>query len=209
MIRMVQCTSAEQAQKYFSDALSRSDYYINDQECVGEFRGKIANRLGIAGPATKELFQALCENLNPVTGKPLTQRTVENRTVYNDINFQIPKSISAALLVYGDDRILPAFQDSVHDTMGDIETDAQTRVRKNGQNENRLTGEILYSDFLHLTARPVDGDTAPDPLLHYHCTTFNVTWDETDRNIKPYSFATSNRTCPIIRNVFSSDLPTA
>jgi conjugative relaxase-like TrwC/TraI family protein len=202
MIRMVQCTSAEQAEKYFSDALSRADYYINDQECIGQLQGKVADRLGIAGPATKELFHALCWNMNPATNQPLTPRTTENRTVYYDINFHCPKSVSIAFSVYGDDRILSAFQDSVRETMVDIESDMQTRVRKSGQNDNRRTGELLYSDFIHFTARPQDEETAPDPLLHAHCTTFNVTWDETEQLYKAGQFQDIKRDMPFYQERF-------
>jgi conjugative relaxase-like TrwC/TraI family protein len=72
--------------------------------------------------------------------------------------------------------------------MADIECDAQTRIRKNGQNDNRRTGELLWSDFLHQTARPVNEDISPDPLLHYHFTVFNVTMDETEQEYKAVQF---------------------
>ena len=59
MIRMIQVTSTEHAEDYFNDALSHTGYYINGQESTGAFRGKIADRLGVTGPATKEVFQSL------------------------------------------------------------------------------------------------------------------------------------------------------
>jgi conjugative relaxase-like TrwC/TraI family protein len=193
---MIQVTSAAHAEDYFKEALSQTGYYINGQECSGQFRGKIAERLGIAGPATKDVFHALCNNIHPATGQTLTQRTTENRTVYYDINFHCPKSVSIAYAIYNNENVLAAFQESVHETMLDMEADAQTRVRKNGQNENRPTGELLWADFVHLTARPVDDDTNPDPHLHCHCTTFNVTWDEAEQQYKAGQFRDIKRDMP-------------
>ncbi|WP_245843654.1 MobF family relaxase [Niastella vici] len=192
---MIQIKSAAHAEDYFNEAFLQAGYYINEQESPGQFRGKVAERLGIAGPATKDVFHSLCWNLNPVTGQPLTQRTTENRTVYYDINYHCPKSVTLAYLIYGDERILAAFQASVQETMRDMEADAQTRVRKNKRDENRLTGELLYSDFVHLTARPVD-DTNPDPHLHCHCTTFNATWDEAEQIFKAVQFKDIKRDMP-------------
>lgn len=196
MLRMIQIKSAAHAEDYFNEALSQTGYYINGQERPGEFKGKIAERLGLTGPATKEVFHDLCNNINPITGQTLTQRNAQDRTVYYDINFHCPKSVTTAYAVYGREDILTAFKESVQETMLDIEADAQTRVRKNGQNENRPTGELLWADFVHLTARPVDDDTTPDPHLHCHCTVFNVTWDDTEQVYKAGQFRDIKRDMP-------------
>jgi len=194
---MIQVKSAAHAEDYFNDALSQAGYYINDQqESPGQFQGKIAGRLRITGPATKEVFHSLCWNINPVTRQTLTQRTTEDRTVYYDITALCPKSVSIAYAVYGYEDILTAFQESVNETMLDIEADAQTRVRKNGQNDNRRTGELLWSGFDHSTARPVDDDTNPDPHLHRHNTVFNVTWDEAEQVYKAGQFQFIKRDMP-------------
>ena len=155
-----------------------------------------SDRLGVTGPATKEVFQSFCRNINPASGQTLTQRTTQNRTVYYDINFHCPKSVSIAYSIYDDDNILAAFQESIHETMLDIEADAQTRIRKNNMNENRRTGELLWADFVHYTSRPVDDDTTPDPHLHCHCTTFNVTWDKDEQIYKAGQFRDIKRDMP-------------
>ena len=38
MIRMFQSQTAGQAKTYFNEALSKADYYINDQELNGRFQ---------------------------------------------------------------------------------------------------------------------------------------------------------------------------
>jgi conjugative relaxase-like TrwC/TraI family protein len=192
MIRMVQCVAADQAKSYFADALSKADYYINDQELQGRFQGKLVEPLGLETAVSKEAFYALCENLHPLTGKKLTERTKENRTVGYDINFHCPKSVSIIHALSKDTHILDAFQSAVKETMEDIEQDSQTRVRKNGKDEDRATGAMIWAEFVHQTARPVEG-FLPDPHLHAHCFTFNVTWDEHEKKMKAAQFRDSKR----------------
>ena len=192
---MIQSLSAEQAKEYHTDELTHSGYYLDDQELKGSFHGRIAGRLGIAGEVDKKTFDALCDNIHPVTYGNLTPRTALNRTVGYDINFHCPKSVSVLHVLSNDDHILEAFRCSVHATMRDIEADMQTRVRKGGKDEDRRTGELLWADFLHQTARPVK-DAEPDPHLHCHCYTFNVTWDEVEQQYKAGQFRDIKRDMP-------------
>jgi conjugative relaxase-like TrwC/TraI family protein len=205
MIRMIQSSSAGQAKAYFSDALVKSDYFVNDQELQGRFEGRIAERLGITGMASKESFFALCENKQPLTGQALTPRTKEERTTGYDINFHCPKSVSIIHALSKDNHIMELFQSSVRATMNDIEADAQTRVRKNGRYADRITGELIWADFTHQTARPVD-DSAPDPQLHSHCFVFNVTWDEQEKRYKAGQFRDIKRDMPYYQALFHKRL---
>ena len=50
------------------------------------------------------------------------------------------------------------------DRMAEIEEQTATRVRQKGVQENRVTGNFAWAEFVHFTARPVDG--IPDPHLH-------------------------------------------
>jgi hypothetical protein len=81
---MIQNQYSRQAKAYFNDALSTSDYYLGSQEVGGCFRGKVAERLGISGPVNCKAFFSLCDNRHPVTGKRMTARTVDKRTVFYD-----------------------------------------------------------------------------------------------------------------------------
>lgn len=205
MIRMIQSSSASHAKAYFSDALIKSDYYLNDQELQGRFNGQLANRLGLNEPASKDTFFALCENRNPLNGNPLTPRTKEDRTIGYDINFHCPKSVSILHALAKDDHIMEAFKVSVSDTMRDIEADSKTRVRKSGNQEDRDTGELIWADFTHQTARPVD-DHSPDPHLHSHCFVFNATWDEEEKQIKAGKFKDIKRDMPYYQARFHKRL---
>ena len=205
MIRMIQSSSAAHAKAYFSDALVKSDYYLDDQELQGSIKGRLANRLGLGKEATKETFFALCENINPITGEQLTPRKKDDRTTGYDINFHCPKSVSVLHALAKDDHILNAFQDCVNETMLDMERDSKTRVRKDGQYDDRNTGELLWANFVHQTARPVDG-SLPDPHLHAHCFVFNATWDEHEKQIKAGQFRDIKRDMPYYQARFHKRL---
>lgn len=205
MIRMIQSRSAGHAKAYFSDALSKSDYYTSDQELPGYWQGKLAGRLGIDGLTSKESFFALCENRHPLTGDPLTPRTKAERTTGYDINFHCPKSVSVLHVFAEDDHLLTAFRQSVTDTMQAIEQDAKTRIRKGGVYDDRHTGELIWAHFTHQTARPVEGFT-PDPHLHSHCFVFNGTWDEEEKRIKAGQFKDIKRDMPYYQAMFHKNL---
>lgn len=205
MIRMIQSKTAARAKTYFNDALLKSDYYVNDQELNGKFRGSVAKRIGIEGTVVKDVFHSLCENIHPIIGTPLTPLKKQNRTVGYDINFHCPKSVSVLHALSKDGHILQAFHQSVLDTMNDIEQDAQTRVRKNGKDENRPADGLLYADFIHQTARPVKDDL-PDPHLHCHCFVFNVTWDDIESKFKAGQFRNIKRDMPYYQALFHKRL---
>eukprot|EP01136_Pigoraptor_vietnamica_P015692 Opistho-1_new@4469 len=97
----------------------------------------------------------------------MTPRKREERTTGYDINFHCPKSISILHSLSKDHHILDAFHESVKETMQDIEKDSKTRIRKNNVYDDRDTQELVWADFVHQTARPVEGH-APDPHLHAH-----------------------------------------
>lgn len=205
MIRMIQSGSAGHAKAYFADALSKADYYLDDQELQGTLSGRLAERLDLAGPVTKELFYALCENRNPETEQALTPRSKLNRTIGYDINFHCPKSVSVLHALAPDPHILDAFEKSVAETMRDIEEAAQTRIRKNGKQEDRQTGELIWAEFVHQTARPVEGH-APDPHLHMHCFVFNATFDKQENKIKAAQFRDIMRHMPYYQARFHKRL---
>lgn len=205
MIRMIQSSSAGHAKAYFSEALSKSDFFLNNQELPGQWQGKLAERLGLRGQTSKEDFFALCENKNPKLGSSLTAVTREDRRIGYDINFHCPKSVSILHVLTDDGEIVNAFTQSVTATMQLIEADSKTRVRKAGQNYDRTTGELAWGHFVHQTARPVEG-YLPDPHLHSHCFVFNATWDDTEKEFKAGQFGDIKRDMPYYQAYFHKNL---
>lgn len=200
VLRIIENASRGGAKSYFSTA----DYYTEGQELVGLWRGQGAARLGLSGTIESKDWDALCDNRDPNSGKTLTARQKANRRVGYDINFHVPKSVSLVYGLTGDERILDAFRASVDETMQDMEAEMKTRVRKGGKDEDRTTGNMVWGEFVHFTARPVDG--IPDPHLHAHCFAFNTTWDETESRWKAGQFAGLKRDAPYFEAVFHSRL---
>lgn len=178
---------------------------MDDQELGGQFHGKISERLGLTGAIEKSDFYRLCENINPKTGEKLTPRTKTTRTVGYDINFHCPKSVSILHGLGTDKLVLEAFRQSVHSTMLRIEQDMKTRVRTENKSYDRKTGEMIWGEFIHQTARPVDG-SPPDPHLHAHCYALNVTWDEDEVKFKAGQFRDVKRDMPYYQSVFHKTL---
>ncbi len=94
MIRMIQSSSVQQAKSYFTEALLKADYFLNDQELKGMFHGKLAHRLGLDVQVDKKQSHALCENRDPKKSSPITPKTNDERTVGYEISFHCPKSVS-------------------------------------------------------------------------------------------------------------------
>jgi len=178
---------------------------VNDQELPGRFHGKLKTKLGLKDDITSKAFRLLCDNRHPVTGKPLTPRTKQNRTVAYDINFHVPKSVSVLNVLSKDSHIIEAFRDSVHDTMLRIQADAITRLRKKGQDSDSPTGQLLWGEFVHQTARPVK-NLVSDPHLHAHCLVMNLTWCPIDRQFKAGQFRDIKRDMPYYQAMFHKNL---
>ena len=191
MLRIVPSRSSEGAKSYFDDALSRGDYYLEDQEMAGLWGGEAAKKIGLEGEVTREAFHLLCDNINPVTGKRLTARNHAKRRVGYDFNFHCPKTVSAVFALTQDARILKAFRASVRETMQELERDCEGRVGGKGAFVTETTGSMLWGEFVHLTSRPVDG--VPDPHLHAHCFAMNATWDPKRQMWKAADFGTIKR----------------
>lgn len=200
MLRIIQNSTSAGAKSYYSTA----DYYSEGQELTGVWRGKGAQRLGLAGNVGKEDWDALCDNINPRAGDSLTARQKDNRRVGYDFNFHVPKSVSILYGLTEDPRILDAFRAAMNATMSDMEAEMQARVRSAGRNEDRTTGNLIWGEFVHTTARPVDG--LPDPHLHCHAFVFNATWDEEESRWKAGQFAGLKRDAPYFEALFHSRL---
>ena len=196
MLRVTQQDNSAAAKDYYSKA----DYYTEGQEIVGQWGGRAAEQLGLSGVVDKDSFDRLCDNLDPRNGRKLTVRTRSDRSVGYDFTFSVPKSVSLLYAMTGDRDLLDAFRAAVDETMHDIESEMKTRVRKSGRDEDRLTGNMVWAEFIHTTSRPVDG--VPDPQLHAHCFAFNSTWDDHEKRYKAGQFKELKASAPLFQAMF-------
>jgi conjugative relaxase-like TrwC/TraI family protein len=207
MLTMSKPLSAGQAQSYHQkEFTSREQNYWSQRGVVaGEWQGRLAGPLGLAGAVSAEDFTKLSQGQHPETGEQLirqrasyeyqdadgkTIKTMERRAGW-DATFSAPKSVSLTALVGGDDRVREAHRDSVRIALEQLEHYTQARI--GGNHPPETTGKFVAAKFEHDTARPVDGYVAPQ--LHTHAVIFNITEreDGQPRAIQPQSLFDSQQ----------------
>ncbi len=167
---------------YAQRHLQHSDYYDEHRRVQGEWQGRGAELLGLRGNVTREQFEAVREGLHPGTGEFLRPRHSADRanadgseqskarSLY-DLTFSAPKSVSVQAMVGGDERLVAAHDKAVGEALAEAENHASARVRLNGANENRATGNWIVATYRHDTSRELD------PQLHTHAVAANLTYD--------------------------------
>jgi conjugative relaxase-like TrwC/TraI family protein len=168
------------AEGYFDEHLAQNDYYAAGEIRPGQWIGAGAERLELNNVVTRDQFHALCENKNPNDGERLTlrQEKTNQRRVFYDFTCSAPKSVSVLAVTMDDDRLVSAHEEATRIAFRELETFAATRVRKQGNQRDRTTGNLVAAAFTHTSSR------ALDPLLHTHLTVFNATFDETEKRWK-------------------------
>ncbi len=202
--------SLANARQYFREHLTVGDYYSQGMKVAGEWLGEGTRKLGLGGRVDEAAFLALCEGKNPATGEMLGQRmntvrddgrrdTVANRRIFFDFVVAPPKSVSVVAL-HQDDRIVGLHNQAVQRAMDELETFAETRVRKSRTNTERVTGNLLTACFRHDTSRELD------PHLHTHCVVFNATFDAVESRWKALHPAGMYRAKEFATNVYRHEL---
>jgi conjugative relaxase-like TrwC/TraI family protein len=167
---------------YAQRHLEHNDYYDEHRKVQGEWQGRGAELLGLRGTVTREQFEAVREGSHPDTGEFLRPRhgadrvnddgtkQSKARSLY-DLTFSAPKSVSIQAMVGGDERLIAAHDKAVREALAEAENYAATRVRLNGANDDRPTGNWIVAAYRHDTSRELD------PQLHTHAVAANLTYD--------------------------------
>ena len=167
---------------YSSRHLEHSDYYSESEKVTGQWRGRGVELLGLEGAVRHEDFEALRQGLDPRTGEFLRPRQSADRTSRNgatqsqgrslyDFTFSAPKSVSILAVLGKDDRLRDAHVTAVSEALEEAERYSATRVRQNGANEDRITGNMAIAVYQHDTSRELD------PQIHTHAVAANLTYD--------------------------------
>jgi len=201
MLRITHSKNADGAAKYFDEGLQRADYFAAEEQSIGVWGGAIAERLGLSGVVQKEDFIALCHNQKP-DGSKLNPRHSDDRKVGYDFTFSVPKSVSVAYALTGDETIKQAFEESVEATMQEIERNMRTQSGQGKEKTHIPTGEMIWASFTHRTSRPVDG--IPDPHLHRHCFALNTTWNESAGRFQAGEFGSIKQTASYYETAFDA-----
>lgn len=197
------------AREYFREHLRVGDYYAAGRTILGEWFGVGAEKLGLRGEVGEQAFLALCEGRRPDAEERLTARRntvresaggqVANRRVFYDLTFSPPKSVSVLGLIQ-DDRILALHDRAVRLVLSELEKFAETRVRRDGSETERATGNMVAALFRHDTSRELD------PHLHTHCVLFNATFDPVEQRWKALQAATLYRAQRFAENLYYHEL---
>jgi conjugative relaxase-like TrwC/TraI family protein len=167
---------------YSSRHLEHNDYYAEGERVVGQWQGRGAELLGLAGEVKSEDFEAVRLGLDPQTSEFLRLRhsadrlaadgmkLAQGRSLY-DFTFSAPKSVSVMAFVGGDERLAGAHKIAVSEALREMERHAASRVRQDGANENRATGNLVLAVYHHEASRELD------PQLHTHAVAANLTYD--------------------------------
>lgn len=162
--------------------LEQSDYYDENRTVEGHWYGRGAELLGLEGTVTHEEFEAIREGLDPRTREYLRPRQSADRisedgneqskarSLY-DLTFSAPKSISVMAIVGEDERLIDAHESAVREALKEAENYVAARVRVDGANENRMTGNWVVAAYTDDTSRGLD------PQLHTHAVAANLTYD--------------------------------
>ena len=152
---------------------------------VGHWQGRGAAELGLVGEVTDQQFEAIRQGLHPATGERLRPRQSADRLSVDgeiqsrgrhlyDFTLSAPKSVSIVAALGEDDRLVQAHHHAVDDALQELEASAAARVRMEGANENRRTGNLVLAVYHHDTSRELD------PQLHTHAVAGNLTYDGTE-----------------------------
>jgi conjugative relaxase-like TrwC/TraI family protein len=167
---------------YSSRHLENNDYYAEGERVVGQWRGRGAELLGLSGGVKTEEFEAVRQGLDPKTNEFLRLRLsadrlaadgtklAQGRSLY-DFTFSAPKSVSVMASVGSDDRLSAAHETAAAEALREMERHAAGRVRQNGADDDRTTGNLVLAVYHHDTSRELD------PQLHTHAVGANLTYD--------------------------------
>lgn len=164
MVCSVSCIkSAGAASAYYSQT---DDYYRDAGHAPTAWHGTGAAALGLAGEVSTEQAESLLQGHLP-NGERVGGD--DHRPGW-DATFSAPKSVSVALYVRGDDRLLAAHDAAVREAIAYLEREAAAaRIRENGEIRTDATGSLVVATYRHDTSR--EGD----PQLHTHSVIANVT----------------------------------
>jgi conjugative relaxase-like TrwC/TraI family protein len=145
-------------------------YYLDGDEPPGQWLGRGAEALGLAGEVDDDHFLALMDGRDPIDGVLLGTSHHERTVRGFDVTCSAPKSVSV-LFAIGDQRVrnevLDAHDAAVAAAFGWIEEHAHCRYRVDGEIWTVDADGLIAAAFRQHTSR------AHDPQVHTHLVIVN------------------------------------
>ena len=200
---MLQARNAQSPAYYLTP-----DCPTEEGELEARWGGKGSLLMGLGEEFDQQAFLRLAKGLNPETGDRLTARLRANRIDATDFTITVPKSVSVLIEVAQDERVKDALWEANDYAMRLVEKKAKVRVRKDGAQQDRESGNIAFASFYHGTTRPIlektdpstaafyangveimarsanDNQPTPDPNAHIHNFVFNLSYDRQESQWK-------------------------
>jgi conjugative relaxase-like TrwC/TraI family protein len=181
ILRFTEIRDAGAASSYYGK--TDGGYYLDAAELWREVGGRLAARLGLSDKPDLEQFGRLLQGLHPVTGERLTQRLVSDRVAAWDMTASVPKGVTEAI-EGGDGRVAELVRQALRASLEEVEERVTTRVRKDGRQEDRVTGNMVWYAFEHPETRPTKEDGMPRPDRHIHVVIPSVSYDAVEQEVK-------------------------
>ena len=161
-------------ENYYLSKVARGieDYYTGKGEVAGEWMGRGAARLGLAGEVAGDELRAALAGVDPVSEQRLAGREGAKRVPGWDLTFSAPKSVSVLYGLGGDDvakEVAAAHRAAVEAGLDYLEAHATVSRRRIDGLIEQVRGEgLVVAAFRHRTSR------AGDPQLHTHALVANL-----------------------------------
>ena len=173
------CTRLHGAMGYFAEHMAKQDYLTERGQVEMTWYGDGAEKFGTLGTRSRSSFRSCMCWPRSLYGCQVDPRdNGKNRRACYFGQISAPKDVSIACLVAGDARIHEWWDESVKETLKEIEGVIATRVRMAGAITERETGNMVAAVVTHDTSR------ALDPQLHTHVCVMNVTYDSVEHRWK-------------------------
>jgi conjugative relaxase-like TrwC/TraI family protein len=161
--------------RWLNNHYAANDYYSEKERIVGEWRGRAAAQLGVAGHRIQgedPAFLALFAGRTPA-GEKLKQR--ESEIIGYDFQCSAQKSVSIMAVVGGDERLIEAHRRAVREAFTELEGLAAMQTGQGSAKHRVTTANLCAAVFEHDSSRSLD------PQLHTHCAVVNVTLDQSGK----------------------------
>ena len=165
------------AGRYFEEEQKRHKYLSEKGQASSFWHGSGCRHIGTVAGAevTREQFDALTKNLNPLDGSQLVQRQAgKNIKPGHDLTLGAPKSVAVVGLL-GTSAARAAIDASTHAAIESTLERADSRCPRNrgaqgARKELPPENERAWMVFRHLTNR--DGEV----FSHWHCISHHIAW---------------------------------
>lgn len=169
-VAKISAAGASGAASYYGN-LGREDYYAAGGEPPGQWTGKGAEKLGLAGHVGEAELMRAFQGYHPGTGDALVSNAGADHAPGWDATFSAPKSVSTVWAVADADTrqaIQTAHAAAVREAVGYLESEAVFARRGHAGESREQTQGIIAAQFEHCTNRN------QDPDLHTHVLVFNM-----------------------------------